>query len=90
MTLDSKVIIPDTLFLQKVDEETILLDTVSQEYFSLNEVGSVIWEILSDKKELTLVKDEILARYEIDESQVENDILKFVEALAEKKLITID
>lgn len=90
MTLDSKINIPNTLFLQKVDDETILLDTKTQEYFSLNEVGSIIWEILSEKRELKLVKDELLNRYDIDEKQLEKDILSFVEALVEKGLIDIE
>ena len=90
MTLDSKINIPDTLFLQKVDDETILLDTKTQEYFSLNEVGTTIWELVSLHKNLNEVKKEILSKYNIDEKQVENDILKFIDALSQKKLILID
>ena len=31
--------IPQTVFIQEIDDEIILLDTITQEYFSLNEVG---------------------------------------------------
>lgn len=89
ITLDTKITIPDTLFLQSVDEDTILLDTNTQEYFSLNEVGSTIWDIMSKVNNLKEVKKEILECYEVDEIQVESDILKFVEALKDKKLIYI-
>lgn len=89
ITLDTKITIPDTLFLQTVDEDTILLDTNTQEYFSLNKVGTTIWDIMSKVNNLKEVKKEILEIYDIDEKQVESDILKFVEALDEKKLITI-
>ena len=90
MTLDSKIKIPDTLFLQKVDDETILLDSHTNEYFSMNETASIIWEILTKKDDLKEVKKDILDIYNIDEGQVEKDILLFVEALAQKGLITID
>lgn len=90
MTLDTKITIPDTLFLQTVDDETILLDTETQEYFSLNESGTMIWNILEEKKNLKEVQETILDMYEIDENQVESDILKFVEALKEKKLIFVN
>ncbi len=90
MTLDSKITIPDTLFLQTVDDETILLDTNTQEYFALNDTGAMIWNILEEKKNLKEVQKTILDMYEIDESQVESDILNFVEALKTKKLISID
>lgn len=90
MTLDTKITIPDTLFLQTVDDETILLDTNTQEYFSLNEVGTIIWNILEEKKDLNEVQKEILNIYDTDENQVKSDILNFFEALKEKKLIFVD
>ena len=90
MTINSKIIIPETLLLQKIDEDTILLDINTQEYFQINEVGTLIWEILSEKKELSEVKKEIATLYDIDEDQIEIDIFNFLEALNEKGLINID
>lgn len=90
MTLDTKVIIPETLFLQKVDDEAILLDSNTNQYFSLNDAGSLIWEILEEKKDLNTVKDEIVEIYEIDEKIVENDILNFIQEVANKGLIIIE
>jgi len=89
MTLDTKINIPDTLFLQKVDDETILLDSNTNEYFSINEIGTFIWETLEEKKDLKSVKEEIISNYEVDEKQVENDILNFIQEVANKGLITI-
>lgn len=89
MTLDTKINIPDTLFLQKVDDETILLDSNTNEYFSINEIGTFIWETLEEKKDLKSVKEEIISNYDVDEKQVENDILNFIQEVANKGLITI-
>jgi len=89
MTLDTKINIPETLFLQKVDDETILLDSNTNEYFSINEIGTFIWETLEEKKDLNKVKEEIISNYEVDEKQVENDILNFIQEVANKGLITI-
>ena len=46
MTLESKVKINENVFLQEVDDETILLDSETQEYFSLNEVGTLFYHLL--------------------------------------------
>ncbi len=89
MTLNTKIIIPETLFLQEVDDETILLDSITNEYFSINEIGALIWETLEEKKDLNSVKEEIISNYEVDEKQVENDILNFIQEVANKGLITI-
>lgn len=89
MTLDSKIIIPDSLFLQQVDDETILLDTNTQEYFALNELGTLIWDVLSFRQDLNAVKDAVLEKYDVDESTAQKDILAFMEMLLEKKLISL-
>ncbi|TLP36837.1 PqqD family protein [Arcobacter arenosus] len=89
MTLDTKINIPDCLFLQKVDNETILLDSNTNEYFSINEIGTLIWETLEEKKDLNSVKEEIISNYEVDEKQVEKDILNFIQEVVNKGLITI-
>lgn len=90
MTINSKIEIPDTLLLQKVDDETILLDSNTQEYFSLNEIGTLIWELVSEKSNLEEVKKEISTIYEVDEKQVETDILSFLKEVENKGLIKID
>lgn len=89
MTLDSKIIIPDSLFLQQVDDETILLDTNTQEYFALNELGTLIWDVLSFRQDLNAVKDAVLEKYDVDESTAQKDILAFMEMLLEKGLVSV-
>jgi hypothetical protein len=82
--------IPQTVFIQEIDDEVILLDTTTQEYFSLNGVGRNIVELISEN----LTKDEIVEElsniYEVDKIQIEKDLTNFTKALEEKGLITID
>lgn len=82
--------IPQTVFIQEIDDEVILLDTTTQEYFSLNEVGKNIIDLISEN----LIKDEIVEElsniYEVDKIQIEKDLTNFAKALEEKGLITID
>lgn len=82
--------IPQTVFIQEIDDEIILLDTITQEYFSLNEVGKNIIDLISEN----LTKDEIVEElsniYEVDRIQIEKDLINFAKLLEEKGLITID
>ena len=63
--------IPQTVFIQEIDDEVILLDTTTQEYFSLNEVGKNIIDLISEN----LTKDEMVEElsniYEVDKIQIE-------------------
>ena len=90
MNIKSKVILSNNVFAQEIDDETIILDAITQEYFSLNEIGKVIWSLLSENKNLEEIKAQMLEMYEVPEEQLEKDLLNFFQALATKGLISID
>ena len=90
MNIKSKVILSNNVFAQEIDDETIILDAITQEYFSLNEIGKVIWSLLSQNKNLEEIKAQMLEMYEVPEEQLEKDLLNFHQALAKKGLISID
>ena len=90
MNIKSKVILSNNVFAQEIDDETIILDAITQEYFSLNEIGKVIWSLLSQNKNLEEIKTQMLEMYEVPEEQLEKDVLNFLQALAKKGLISID
>ena len=90
MNIKSKVTVSKNVFAQEIDEETIILDSETQEYFSLNEIGKVIWSLLERNKQLEEIKAEMLDMYEVPADQIEIDLLNFIQALAAKRLISID
>ena len=90
MNIKSKITLSKNVFAQEIDEETIILDSVTQEYFSINEIGKVIWSLIEEKKNLEEIKAEMLDMYEVPEEQIEIDLLNFIQALEQKGLIKID
>ena len=88
--MNNSIKLSNNIFIQEIDDEVILLDTTTQEYFSLNGVGRNIVELISEN----LTKDEIVEElsniYEVDKIQIEKDLTNFTKALEEKGLITID
>ena len=90
MNIKSKITLSKNVFAQEIDEETIILDSVTQEYFSINEIGKVIWSLIEEKKNLEEIKAEMLDMYEVPQEQLEKDVLNFLQALQQKGLIKID
>ena len=90
MNIKSKITLSKNVFAQEIDEETIILDSETQEYFSINEIGKVIWSLIEEKKNLEEIKAEMLDMYEVPEEQIEKDLLNFIQALQQKKLIKVD
>ena len=89
MNIKSEITLSKNVFAQEIDEETIILDSETQEYFSINEIGKVIWSLIEEKKNLEEIKAEMLDMYEVPQEQIEKDLLNFIQALEQKGLIKI-
>jgi hypothetical protein len=89
MNLDSKVTLLDTVFVQEVDEETILLDTTTQEYFSLDEVGSMFYHFVEVEQDLRVIVKELAEHFSKEELTIEKDLFTFLQALKVKGLVEI-
>lgn len=90
MNLNSTITIPDTVFSQEVDDETIVLDTTTQEYFNFSDLGKVIWDMLVEENTLLEIYEELDECLEIDSKQLEKDILEFIKSLSDTNLVIIE
>lgn len=89
LTLDSTLLIPPYVSFTIVDEDAVLLNTRTNKYFALEEIGARLWAILKDGKDLREVHQSLLEEYEVEPAQLERDILELVEQLLENKLVEI-
>ena len=87
MTLNTNIMIADTVFAQEVDDEMVILDTASEEYFGLDATGAVIWQYLSKTGSLLQVYNTMREAYEVDDKKLEVDICRFVQELVDANLI---
>lgn len=87
MTLDTSYTIPSTVMLQTVDDETLLFDSATELFFTLNDIGTVMWEIMSENSTLRAVYDELIEAYDVPAEQLEEDIVTFFTALVEQGLL---
>jgi len=89
MDLKSKVVLLETVFVQEVDDETILLDTNTQEYFSLDEIGTIFYHFLEEEEDLQIIVKELAVHFSTKESTIEVDLMSFLQTLEEKALVEI-
>jgi len=89
MDLDKNVKLLDTVFLQEVDDETILLDTETQEYFSLNKVGGVFYQAMKHETNLLKIVEMLSEHFEVAHKEIERDLTTFIKTLEEKGLLKL-
>jgi hypothetical protein len=55
--------------------------------YTLNEVGTTIWELIDGKKDVKKIIEMIYSEYEISAEEAERDVIEFIEQLKEAEMI---
>jgi hypothetical protein len=69
------------------EEDTALLDLRSERYFTLNEVGTRIWELLGEGTEVAVIVELLAEEYEAPIEVIEADTYDVLEALLKARLV---
>lgn len=69
--------------------DKVMMDLEKGRYFSLNSVGSRIWELIEEPVEVNKVVDSLLEEYEINREDCEKNVLEFLEQLDNSKIICV-
>lgn len=72
-----------------VDDEMVILNTESGEYFGLDEMGALMWQHFSQDDSIQETFERISAIYEVESEQLQNDIFTFIQKLENAGLIQI-
>jgi hypothetical protein len=69
--------------------EAVILALESGDYYSLNEVGTLIWSLVREPKTLLEIRDAILDKYDVESERCEEDLLALIKDLAAESLIEL-
>lgn len=80
--------VPDTVLARQIQEEMVILDLRSGCYFSLNAIGSEVWEQLMQQQPLDKIAAALAAKYGAESTSIQADVSALLGDLLEQKLIT--
>jgi hypothetical protein len=89
LLLTQKVAVKQDILVQNVDGEIVLLNLESEEYFGLDDVGSVMWSCLKESDSLQAAYDRLLDRYDVEPEELKKDFLDLVQRFVEHELVEI-
>lgn len=72
-----------------LDGEKVMMNLDKGEYFMMNEVGSRIWEIISEPVNVKGIIDTLRSEYEVDEETCKDTVVEFLGRLNNADLISI-
>lgn len=80
---------PQVMF-RELDGEAVLLDLQSERYYGLNELGTRIWQLITDNGDLSFVYEKLLDEYEVEPQVLAQDMDRLLAQLAEFGLLSIE
>jgi len=70
-------------------DDTVILDVKAGLYFSLDNVGAFVWQLIQEPRSVRDLRQAIGDAFEVDVETCERDLLALLGQLADRKLIEI-
>jgi hypothetical protein len=82
--------IPEDVMFRILGDEAVILNLGTGVYFGLDDVGTRMWQLISEHGSTEKVVEALLAEYEVEEALLQTDLDKLVEDLMENGLVRTD
>ena len=79
---------PGVLFNQ-VDDDLVMMDIKSGNYFGINPVGAEIWNKMQGPISVQEIINQLLAEYDIDEATCRSETLAFIQQTLERGFLKV-
>ncbi len=89
ITLAKHIRIPEDVMVSQVEDEIVLLNLESEQYFALDDIGARIWELLSEYGNTDIVVDQITSEYDVEADIFRNDLSNLLVDLQRAGLISV-
>ena len=73
-----------------VGGETIVLDFASNRFFTLDEVGGRIWELIAERGTFEGILEGVVAEFDVEPGLAKADLERLLSELATRGLVRID
>jgi hypothetical protein len=57
--------------------------------YTLNEVGSIVWELIDGKKQVKEISEHIIKSFKVSKEEAEEDLIDFIKQLEEIGLVNL-
>ncbi len=79
--------VPADVLVQELQGEAVLLNIRSGQYFGLDEIGARMWSVLTTVPSFEAARETLLAEYDVDAAQLEQDLRALLDKLLEHGLL---
>lgn len=89
LTLSNRIVVPRRVVARAVGKSTVLLNSQTGRYFTLDEIGTRAWSLMTTSASIHAASDALLAEFAAEPEQLARDLEALVEQLASLGLVEI-
>jgi hypothetical protein len=79
----------DTAMARRVDDDVVILDITSGQFFGINDVGGLVWDLLEHDTTRNALVDAVTAEFDVDSQQAGDDIDALIAQLSNAGLVEL-
>jgi hypothetical protein len=87
--LNARVIVPANVLIQELDGEAVLLNLKSETYFGLDDVGMLMWQVLTTSPSIQNAFEVLQNEYEVAPEKLQQDLGELLDKLVQQGLLEI-
>ena len=87
--LPSRVETSKGVLFSDLGHEAVLLHLKDEHFFQLEERGAKIWQLLQEHGDTTVVIENLLVEYEVDEATLRQDLPELIAAMKDANLLIV-
>lgn len=84
-----RVSIPDSVMFRELEGESVILDLGSDSYFGLDQIGTKMWQALTEADSIQAAYDVLLEEYEVEADTLRADLSELLDTLLARGLIEV-
>lgn len=89
ISFNAKISVPKQILVRTFQNESVLLNLDSESYHGLDDVGTRMWQALSQSANIQAAYESLLPEYEVDAATLRQDLEAFVENMVERGLVEV-
>src|SRR5216110_2784007 len=89
LTFKDRAAAPAHVLVRLLDQESVLLNLETEQYFGLDETGTRMWQLLTTSPDIDAAYQELLAEYDVQPELLRENLTELVGHLVEHGLLQI-
>lgn len=85
--LPQKITVPEDVHIEQIDEESVLLNMQTEEYFQLNETGTRMFDLIQQHDNPAEILEILTEEYDTEQSRLKKDLLQLIQELQKHGLV---